>query len=51
MSKTRRRTGDERLNRWTDKSNQYERMDNAEHEPPNSVFPFNHKKKKKFSKK
>ena len=50
MSRTRRRTGDERLNRWTDKSNQYEKMDYAEHEPPNSVFPYN-KKKKKFSKK
>lgn len=33
-------TGDERLTRWTDKSNSYERLDPSEHEKPNSVFPF-----------
>ncbi len=32
--------GDQQLDRWTDKSNSYERMDPSEHEKPNSVFPF-----------
>lgn len=28
----------EDVERWTDKSNEYERLDPTENEPPNSVF-------------
>jgi hypothetical protein len=51
MSKKYRKTGDERLKRWTDKSNEYEEMDSTEHESPNSVFPFEEKKEKGKKKK
>lgn len=32
--------GDMQIDRWTDKSNSYEKMDPSENEKPNSVFPF-----------
>jgi len=37
----------EDVDRWTDKSNEYEKIDPKEHEQPNSVFYYN----KKFAKK
>jgi hypothetical protein len=38
---SKRTSGDQKLNRWTDNSNSYEEVDPAEHEPQNSVFPSN----------
>lgn len=50
MPKEKRRiktAGDMQLDRWTDKSNSYEKLDPSENEKPNSVFPFEKGKKNK----
>lgn len=38
--------GDMQIDRWTDKSNSYEKLDPSENEKPNSVFPSKGGKKK-----
>lgn len=43
--------GDQRISRFTDKSNSYEERDFTENEPPNSVFSFNKGKMKGSTKK
>ena len=44
MNKKNKPIKKENVHRWTDKSNQYEHIDKSEHEPANSVFPFEKKK-------
>lgn len=39
--------GDMQIDRWTDKSNSYEKLDPSENEKPNSVFPSKGGKKKR----
>lgn len=40
----------EDVDRWTDKTNEYEKMDPKEHEQPNSVFYYKKLAKKNKSK-